>query len=139
MDIAVVLIAFIAQFRVNRMICRRDRDIRAEHDVVTDKNMTVIDQCRVRVHIDVIAEMNVMSTPVCMKRQFNVVVITAFGEYFLHICFFFLIVSRLQLIECPEFVLERALLGKNFLIPRMIDKSFDHAFILRHKNPSFCV
>ena len=79
----IVLVNQLAQFRIDRMSRRGDHAVRAEHGVVADVNVRVIHESQVEIGVNILAEMDVMSAPVCVERRFDVAVVADFGEHIL--------------------------------------------------------
>ena len=71
-DILVILEPAAAEFRVDWMVGRRDRDIRAEHDLVPDIDVAVIDQSQIEIGIHIGAEVEVVAAPICTERKLDV-------------------------------------------------------------------
>ena len=77
-DGQVVLIAFLAQLRCQRMVRRRERDVRPDHRVVADEDLAVVDGREVVVGVDLLAEVQVMAAPVRVQRRLDVAVLPDF-------------------------------------------------------------
>ena len=71
-DILVVLKSAAAELRVDRVVGCCDCDIRAEHDLVPDIDVAVIDQSQVEIGIHIGAEVEVVAAPICTERKLDV-------------------------------------------------------------------
>ena len=71
-DILVVLEPAAAEFWVDRVVGCCDCDIWAEHDLVPDIDVAVIDQSQVEVGIHIGAEVEVVAAPICTERKLDV-------------------------------------------------------------------
>ena len=80
-DRHIVLIVFFSQFGDDGMTARCYCHVWSKHNIVTYVHMGVVNDCQVEVGIDVVAEMNVMSAPVCVERRLDVAVVADFSKH----------------------------------------------------------
>lgn len=79
----VVLKALFAERRVDGMSGGCDGHVRSEHCAVSDEDLRVVNGGEIEVAVDVVAEMYVSATPVCVKRGLDITAFTDFRKHFL--------------------------------------------------------
>lgn len=82
-----VRITVLSQNRQNRMARRRDNDIGAEHAVIADEYIGIIDSSEIAIAIDALAHMHVMESPSRMCRNLDMAIRADFSEHFLRSSF----------------------------------------------------
>ena len=73
----IIFIGFLAKFRQNGVSRCGKNDIRSEHGIIADKDVGIVHCGKIKVCVDAFSEMDVFSSPVGVKRRFD---ITAFSD-----------------------------------------------------------
>ena len=78
----IVLVCFLPQFRQDRVVCGCKDTVWADHGVFSNVDMGIIHAGQPEVGIDIIAQVNVLSAPVSMKRRLDSAACTALCKHF---------------------------------------------------------
>ena len=81
MDGHIVLIVFFSQFRNDGMTACCYCHVWSKHNIVPYVHMGVVNDRKVEVGIDVVAEMNMMSAPVCVERRLDVAIFAQVSKH----------------------------------------------------------
>ena len=102
------------------MVGGGDRYVRSEHDLIADIDVAVVDQRQIRVRIDQVAEMHMVSAPVRVERELDKDVPATFSKDLAEVSFLLRKISRPQEIEFEELLLEHQLLVYYLLVAGIV-------------------
>ena len=81
MDWKIVLVCFLPEFREDWMVCRCKDAVWPQHRMIANINVSVIYAGQAKVGINIVAQMQVPPTPVCMEGRLDPAALSAFCKH----------------------------------------------------------